>query len=243
MFKLDSVTVSYDHHVAVNSISISFYRSATTVLLGTSGSGKSTILRLLLGLVEPAAGRVFYRDISLSELNLIKVRQEIGFMTQQGGLFPHLTVEENICLMPECLKWKPKRMTDRMQDLFSMTRLDMDLLHRYPHEISGGQRQRAALIRSLMLDPPSILLDEPLGALDPLTRFDLQNDLRRIFKELGKTVILVTHDLHEARFFADIIHILYDGSLLQSGTFDEIVSKPANGLVARFVSAQRHQIR
>lgn len=238
MFSLDRVTVNFQNVAALKSVSLEIPESSTTVLLGTSGSGKSTILRVLLGLVSPSQGEVLYRASRLRDLDLLKARQEIGFMTQEGGLFPHLTIRENIQLVPECIGWTRQQTGERVHQLLSMAQLDSALLENYPHQVSGGQRQRAVLIRSLMLDPPVILLDEPLGALDPITRFDLQKDLRTIFKKLRKTVLLVTHDLHEAKFFADRIHILHNGELIQSGSFRQILRKPANDFVIRFFSAQ-----
>ncbi|MCE9599626.1 MAG: ATP-binding cassette domain-containing protein [Spirochaetia bacterium] len=239
MFALENVTVQFGQTVALHNVTISFPETSTTVLLGTSGSGKSTILRLLLGLIRASTGTVTYKHRDLSQFDQIALRREIGFMTQDGGLFPHLTLAENIALMPDCLKWKQRQTNGRIDELLLLTRMDPALLTNYPTQISGGQRQRAALMRALMLDPACILLDEPLGALDPITRYDLQNDLKEIFRSTNKTVILVTHDLREAAFLGERIHILDQGRVVQSGTYTEMRNAPANEFVARFFSAQR----
>ncbi|MBL8022517.1 MAG: ATP-binding cassette domain-containing protein [Leptospirales bacterium] len=239
MFELENVTVRFGQTVALHNVSLTFPSKATTVLLGTSGSGKSTALRLLLGLIDPVAGIVRYTGRNTLEIDRIKLRREIGFMTQDGGLFPHLTLAQNICLVSQYLRWPEQKIRDRLEYLLSLTRLEERLLASYPHQVSGGQRQRAALMRALMLDPTAILLDEPLGALDPITRFELQNDLKEVFEKANKTVVLVTHDLREAAFLGNTIHILHEGCLIQSGRYREMLESPANEFVSRFFAAQR----
>lgn len=242
MFELENITVQFGQTLALHNVTLTFPERSTTVMLGTSGSGKSTVLRLLLGLIRPSAGQVRYRGKDLAAMDQIALRREIGFMTQDGGLFPHLTIKENIALMPECLRWESQKIERRMDELLSLTRLEPVLLASYPHQVSGGQRQRAALVRALMLEPDCILLDEPLGALDPITRFNLQNDLKDIFKAANKSVILVTHDLREAAFLGESIHILHEGRLIQSGTYSEMRQSPENEFVARFFAAQRVEV-
>jgi len=158
---------------------------------------------------------------------------------QGGGLFPHLTAEGNVTLVARFLKWPEERIAGRLDDLLHLARLPEAALRQYPAQLSGGQAQRVGLLRALMLDPEVLLLDEPLGALDPVTRFDLQADLRTAFEKLRKTVVLVTHDLGEAAFFAHRIALLHEGRIAQEGTFDELARAPADPYVARFIHAQR----
>ncbi len=208
-----------------------------TVLLGLSGSGKSTVLKAFLGLVQACSGQVLIDGIPIEKVNITEQRQNIGYMTQNGGLFPHLTVEENITILVKHLSWDKNSIRERLTELLDLTHLSEDLLNRYPIELSGGQRQRASLIRALMHNPVTIFLDEPLGALDPMTRFDLQVDLKQIFKKLNNTVVLVTHDLLEAKYLANDIHILKDGKIIQSGSYNNLKSNPKNEYIKKFFTA------
>ncbi len=210
----------------------------TTALIGPSGSGKSTILRLLIGLVAPDRGEVRFGDRPLGPDTVDEARRRTGYVIQEGGLFPHLTAEENVTLVARYLRWDPARIAARVAELAALTRLDDAALARFPSELSGGQRQRVSLMRALMLDPDVVLLDEPLGALDPLIRFDLQAELKAIFMQLGKTVVLVTHDLGEAAYLAGRVALLRDGQLVQVGTIEALCDAPADPFVTRFVRAQ-----
>jgi osmoprotectant transport system ATP-binding protein len=163
----------------------------------------------------------------------------MGYVVQDGGLFPHLTAQANAALLARYLGWIEQRVNARLTELSQLTHFPAEGLNRYPIQLSGGQRQRVSLMRALMLDPEVLLLDEPLGALDPIVRSDLQMDLRRIFRALGKTVILVTHDLSEAGFFGDRIVLLRDGQIVQQGTLAELTQTPADPFVTRFINAQR----
>jgi osmoprotectant transport system ATP-binding protein len=158
---------------------------------------------------------------------------------QDGGLFPHLTARDNVTLMAQHVGWAGGRVEERLSDLVELTHFPRDGLRRYPVQLSGGQRQRVSLMRALMLDPEILFLDEPLGALDPLIRSDLQKDLRDVFRQLEKTVVLVTHDLGEAQYFADQIVLLHEGDVVQEGTFDDLLRRPESPFVTRFVQAQR----
>jgi osmoprotectant transport system ATP-binding protein len=164
----------------------------------------------------------------------------MGYVIQDGGLFPHLTARGNIALLARHLGWDAARIDARLTALTALTHFPANGLARYPAELSGGQQQRVALMRALMLDPDVLLLDEPLGALDPMIRFELQGELRDIFRRLGKTVVLVTHDMGEAAFLGDTLVLLSDGRIVQQGSAADLVRTPANDLVARFVTAQRH---
>ena len=200
----------------------------TVVLIGPSGCGKTTVLRLLLGLVRPDAGEVRFRDVAIDRAppaRLRAVRQRMGYVVQEGGLFPHLTAAGNVALMARHLGWPPARIAARIDELAALTRLPGEALSRYPGELSGGQRQRVGLMRALMLDPEALLLDEPLGALDPLVRAELQEDLLAVFRQLRKSVVLVTHDLAEAAFFADRLVLMRDGRIVQQGRARELVDR------------------
>src|SRR5262249_50180336 len=207
----------------------------TTVLLGQSGSGKSTLLRLMLGLLRPDAGTVSFDGEPVRP----ELRLRMGYVVQDGGLFPHLTARGNVALVARYLGWDAARIAKRRRELSELTQFPAGGLDRYPVQLSGGQRQRVGLMRALMLDPDVLLLDEPLGALDPIIRSDLQTDLRRIFQALGKTVLFVTHDLGEAGFLGDHLVLLRDGRIVQEGTLAEFADRPADPFVTRFINAQR----
>jgi osmoprotectant transport system ATP-binding protein len=209
------------------------------VLIGPSGCGKSTLLRLLIGLITPDAGTVSFDGTAVTPVTARQLRLRMGYVIQDGGLFPHLTARRNVTLMARYLGWDRKRADDRLSELAALTRFPADGLDRYPQQLSGGQRQRVGLMRALMLDPAALLLDEPLGALDPLIRAEVQQELRDIFQALGKTVVMVTHDLAEAAFFADRIVLMRDGEVVQAGSLAELWHRPADGFVTRFVQAQR----
>ncbi len=211
----------------------------TTVLIGPSGCGKSTLLRLMNGLIQPDAGTVHFEGEEVLPERALALRQRMGYVIQDGGLFPHLTARRNVELMAAYLGWEDQRIDARVAQLTELTRFPTDGLERFPVQLSGGQRQRVGLMRALMLDPEVLLLDEPLAALDPMVRAELQEDLKQIFRELGKTVVLVTHDMGEAGFFGDVIVLLRQGQIVQQGTFEELVKSPADDFVARFINAQR----
>ncbi len=214
-------------------------KGGTLVLIGASGSGKSTLLRIMLGLIRPDGGEVRFDELRLSRENVRGLRRRMGYVIQEGGLFPHLTARENVTLMARHVGWEAYRIEARLAELVALTRFPEDGLDRYPRELSGGQRQRVSLMRALALDPDALFLDEPLGALDPMIRADLQDELRDIFRDLGKTVVLVTHDLAEARHFADEIVLLDEGEMIQRGTFEDLRDRPASPFVTRFVRAHR----
>ena len=239
MVVLDNVSKSYDGHTAVAPVSLEFESQRVTVLIGPSGCGKSTLLRMIVGLIPPDTGRVLVGGETLTSGNVLQLRHGIGYVIQEGGLFPHLTAEENVALLPRFLKWEPSRISARLAELANLTRLADPLLQRYPRDLSGGQRQRVSIMRALMLDPPLLLLDEPLGALDPITRYELQEELKRIFGVLRKTVVLVTHDMIEAAHFGDRIILLRDGRIVQQGTLTELQEHPAEPFVRDFIRAQR----
>jgi osmoprotectant transport system ATP-binding protein len=215
-------------------------KGKTTVLIGPSGCGKSTLLRLMIGLLEPDTGSVRFDGTELTPDNVLLLRRRMGYVLQDGGLFPHLTARDNVALMARYLKWTEDRVVTRVAELAELTRLEVEMLDRYPAQLSGGQRQRVGIMRALMLDPEVMLLDEPLGALDPLVRYDLQQDLRAIFQRLKKTAVLVTHDMAEAGFFGDLVVLLRKGGhIVQQGTLEDLIHAPADAFVKGFIKAQR----
>jgi len=239
MFRVDGVEKTLGGVRALDGVSLQVARGETMVLLGPSGCGKSTLLRLLLGLLDPDRGTVTFDGVPLGEGDLRGVRHRIGYVIQDGGLFPHLTARRNITFLASRLGWTADRRAARLRELVDLTGFPADGLDRFPAELSGGQRQRVALMRALMPDPDALLLDEPLGALDPMVRYDLQEDLRGIFRRLHKTVVLVTHDLAEAEYFGQRIALMRDGRIVQIGTAAELAESPADDFVARFFRAQR----
>jgi osmoprotectant transport system ATP-binding protein len=211
----------------------------TTVLLGPSGCGKTTALRVMLGLIPPDAGQVLFRGAPLTPERLLQARHAMGYVVQDGGLFPHLSALDNVRLMALYLGWPEPRISERVQELAELVHLPTETLARFPTQISGGQKQRVALMRALFLDPELLFLDEPLGALDPMVRADLQTDLARIFERLSKTVVLVTHDLAEAAFLGHVLVLLQAGRIVQRGSLRDFTMQPADPFVTQFVRAQR----
>ena len=238
-FAVEHASKRYGGVVALEDINLDFAAGSTTALIGSSGSGKSTVLRLLLGLEWPDRGCVKADGRVLERSQLLQLRRRVGYVIQEGGLFPHLTALGNLALLSRHLGWSAKRIHQRAGELAVLTHLPSDALERYPAELSGGQRQRVALMRALMPDPEALLLDEPLGALDPIVRHELQDELKRIFDQLGKTVIVVTHDLAEAAWFAERLVLLRKGKVVQDGCLKDLRERPADPFVTRFVQAQR----
>jgi len=234
--ELRAAVVRYGATAALGPISLAVEEGRTLALLGTSGSGKSTALRLFMGLLAPDEGAVLLRGEPVDPADWAG-RRRLGYVVQGGGLFPHLTAAGNVALVARHLGWEEERIGRRLRELAELARLPEPLLARHPLELSGGQAQRVGLMRALMLEPSILLLDEPLGALDPITRAELQRDLRAVFDGLGTTVVLVTHDLAEAAFFAHRLALLEGGRLVQEGTLAELRGAPASPFVRRFVEA------
>jgi osmoprotectant transport system ATP-binding protein len=243
MLELTQVSKRYGSTAALAATDLMVPAGQTTVLIGPSGCGKSTLLRLVAGLVRSDSGSIRVGGTPVTPENLDVVRRRMGYVIQEGGLFPHLTVRRNATLMAEHLEWPAARIEQRLQTLTEMVRLSPELWPRYPLELSGGQRQRVSLMRALMLDPDLLLLDEPLGALDPMIRFELQRELKSIFDRLGKTVVLVTHDIAEAAFFGDRLVLMREGGIVQQGSLRQLAAQPAEPFVERFISAQREPVR
>lgn len=242
MIELRQVSKRFTDRVGLESISLRFDRAATTVLIGPSGCGKSTLLRIVLGLIAPDTGSVLIDDEAVDAPNITRIRHRIGYVIQDGGLFPHITARANISLLARHLGWDSGRIDARIALLCDLTQCDPSLLTSHPAQLSGGQRQRVGLMRALMLDPPVLLLDEPLGALDPLVRSDLQRQLRSIFKRLQKTVVMVTHDMSEAAYLGDVFVLMRSGAVMQRGSIDDLLQRPADLFVRNFIEAQRSHL-
>ena len=239
MFELRAVDKRYGRNVALDAVDLRIAAGGTTALIGPSGAGKSTVLRMLIGLEWPDGGEVRFDGEPLRREALLEQRRRIGYVIQEGGLFPHLTAAGNVALLARTLGWNRERIQVRMTELAALCQLPADALARFPAQLSGGQRQRVGLIRALMLDPKVLLLDEPLGALDPIVRHELQAQMRELFAGLGKTVVLVTHDVAEAAYLADTLVLLRGGRIVQQGTARELLEAPAAPFVRDFMTAQR----
>jgi osmoprotectant transport system ATP-binding protein len=227
MIKLSSVSKKFGTTVALHETNLDVSAGKTTVLIGPSGCGKSTILRLIIGLLEPTGGTIEIDGDRVTPTNILPLRRRIGYVIQEGGLFAHLTAGQNILLMAKHLKQPAERMETRLHELCELTHFPEHALPRYPVELSGGQRQRVSLMRAL------------IGALDPMVRARLQDELKEIFKRLQQTIVMVTHDMAEAGFFADCIVLLNEGRIVQFGTLDDLRTRPATEFVREFLRAQR----
>lgn len=243
MIELKGVSKKYGEMTALQPTDLKLEAGKTMVLIGPSGCGKSTILRLIVGLLEPTTGAISFGKDRISRENILQLRRRMGYVIQDGGLFPHLTAEQNILLMAKYLKLPEQDMQARLREICDLTRFPSVGLTRYPVELSGGQRQRVGLMRALMLKPELLLLDEPLGALDPMVRAGLQTDLKEIFVKLGQTVLLVTHDMAEAGFLGDKIVLMSNGRIEQQGSLSDLRDRPASEFVSQFLTAQRSLIQ
>jgi osmoprotectant transport system ATP-binding protein len=239
LIALEGIAKRYGERLVLSPTTLTVGAGTSLALVGPSGCGKSTVLRLVLGLLTPDAGRVLVGGVTVTPATVIAVRRNTGYVIQEGGLFPHLSAGDNVTLLARRLGWTADRIAPRLNELAALVRLDSVLLRLYPAELSGGQRQRVGIMRALMLDPPVLLLDEPMGALDPIVRAKLQDDLKRIFSELGKTVLLVTHSLDEAAYLGTEVALMREGRVVQRGTMRELSDAPADPFVREFIEAQR----
>jgi osmoprotectant transport system ATP-binding protein len=243
MIAIQDVTKVYGQTTVLKGVSLTVPAATTLSLIGPSGCGKSTLLRIVMGLITADQGRVTIDNEMMTPENRLALRRRMGYVIQSGGLFPHLTAHDNLTLVTRYLDWHADQEHKRIEELCRLTGIDKTLLERRPGKLSGGQAQRICLMRALMLDPPVLLMDEPLGAIDPLVRYELQNDLRSIFRKLGKTVLLVTHDLGEAAFLGDRIALMQEGQIIQDGPVRELIHNPATAFVEQFVTAQRSPLQ
>ena len=244
MIRFDHVSKTYPGGVeAVRDLSLEVPEGETLVLLGTSGSGKTTTMKMVNRLIEPTSGRIMIERTNIMDQDPIGLRRRIGYAIQHIGLFPHMTIAENIAVVPNLLQWSREQIAERVDGLLAMVGLEPeDFRERYPVQLSGGQRQRIGVARALAADPPIVLMDEPFGALDPITREELQNEFLALESEIRKTIIFVTHDVFEAAKMGDRIALLDAGRLQQLATPADLVESPANEFVDQFLGQHRFQL-
>ncbi len=229
-------------NVGLKSINLIINESEITVFIGPSGSGKTTLLKMINRLEDNTTGEVKINGKNVKEYNIHKMRWDIGYALQQVALFPHMNVEENIAIVPELKKWKKEKINARIDELLNMVGLEPEKFRkRKPSELSGGEAQRVGIARALAANPKIILMDEPFSALDPITRANLQEDVKKLQKQIHKTIVFVTHDIEEAFLLGDKICIIQDGELIQSGTKQEIISNPQNDFVRRFITVKNKE--
>ncbi|ALA95208.1 ABC transporter ATP-binding protein [Leptotrichia sp. oral taxon 212] len=229
-------------NVGLKNINLTINESEITVFIGPSGSGKTTLLKMINRLEDNTTGEVKINGKNVKEYNIHKMRWDIGYALQQVALFPHMNVEENIAIVPELKKWKKEKINARIDELLNMVGLEPEKYRkRKPSELSGGEAQRVGIARALAADPKIILMDEPFSALDPITRASLQKDVKKLQKQIHKTIVFVTHDIEEAFLLGDKICIIQDGELIQSGTKQEIISNPKNDFVKKFIAIKKKE--
>ena len=242
MIKAEDISKHFGKVKAVDSISFEVQEQENLILLGTSGCGKTTTLKMINRLIEPTSGSIFINGKNIADEQPEILRRGIGYVLQNNGLFPHYTVAENIAVVPQLLKWDKKKIADRTAELMEKLHLSSDYLHVYPHELSGGQQQRIGLARALVSDPPVLLMDEPFGALDNVTRASIHKEFKALDELKRKTIIMVTHDVQEAFELGDRICLMDKGHIIQSGTPADLLFNPANNFVKDFLKDQRLQL-
>jgi osmoprotectant transport system ATP-binding protein len=235
MIELDHVSKSYGARDSVSDVSFTVDKGAFCAVVGPSGSGKSTTMRMINRLIEPSAGSIRINGEDIASLPVEALRRRIGYAIQSVGLFPHWNIADNIATVPRLLKWPEERVRQRVDELLALLQLDPATREKFPHQLSGGQQQRIGVARALAADPEVLLMDEPFGALDPITREALRAELSRIHRSTGKTILFVTHDIDEALQLADSIAVLRDGKLVQFGTPLELLIQPADDFVRDFM--------
>ncbi|MFF2456968.1 betaine/proline/choline family ABC transporter ATP-binding protein [Peribacillus simplex] len=240
MLKIENVSKIYKGgKKAVKNISLDINKGEFICFIGPSGCGKTTTMKMINRLIEPSEGKILINDENILDKDPVELRRQIGYVIQQIGLFPHMTILENITLVPKLLKWNEQKKKERALELLQLVDMGPEYLERYPYELSGGQQQRIGVLRALASNPPLILMDEPFGALDPITRDALQEEFKNLQRTLDKTIVFVTHDMDEAIKLADRIVILKAGEIVQVGTPDEILRNPANEFVEEFIGKDR----
>lgn len=240
MIKIENLKKAYGNTVAVKDLNLHIRAGEFLVFIGPSGCGKTTSLKMINRLIEPTSGKIIINGQNIMDMNPVKLRREIGYVVQQIGLFPNMTIQQNVDLVPRLLGWDNDRREKRVRELLEMVNMDPDkYAHRYPNELSGGQQQRIGVLRALAAEPSIILMDEPFGALDPITRDNLQDELKKLQSKLHKTIVFVTHDMDEALKLADRIALMKDGELVQLDTPEMLLRKPANDFVLEFMGKHR----
>lgn len=239
MIKVESVTKSFDGRAVVQNISFQAYDKEILVLLGTSGCGKTTTLKMINRLIEADTGDIWVNGEHICEKKVEDLRMHIGFVMQHAGLFPHYTIRQNIAIVPELLQWDKKKTERRTQELIDKLHLSEELLSRFPHELSGGQQQRVGIARALIADTSILLMDEPFGALDTITKSDIHSEFKSLEELKNKTIILVTHDVQEAFELGHRICLMDQGEIIQVGTPKEMLYHPKNNFVIDFFAKNR----
>lgn len=240
MIQIDNLNKKFGSVTAVEDVSFKVEEGQICVLLGPSGCGKTTTLKMINRLIPLTSGRIALGGRDTSEIDTVTLRRSIGYVIQQVGLFPNMTVEENICVVPELLGWDAQKSRKRAAELLEVVALDpSQFLKRYPCELSGGQQQRVGVARALAADPPVMLMDEPFGAIDPINREVIQDEFMRIQRQVGKTVLLVSHDIDEAVKMADCVALFHAGKIEQFGSPDDLLARPKNEFVANFMGGDR----
>lgn len=236
IINFDHVNKKYGKQDIIKDLSFSINQGEFITILGASGSGKTTTLKMINGLEKPNGGQISVLGQDLSQSNLVNLRRQIGYVVQSIGLFPHMTVGENIAVTPKLLKWDKKKIQDRVSQLLDLVNLDQDFVSRYPGQLSGGQQQRVGVARALAADPDLLLFDEPFSALDAITKQDLQKAVKKLHQQLpDKTFFFVTHDINEALFLGDRVMILNNGQIEQFAQPEEIVKHPQTSYVKRLL--------
>ena len=240
MVTFDNVTKLFSGHTVISDLSLEIPRGQFTVLIGPSGCGKTTSLKMINRLIEPSKGSIFVDGQNITKVSPVDLRRQIGYVIQQIGLFPNMTIEQNIEVVPRLLKWPKEKRHQRTRELLEMVGMDpKEYLGRYPSELSGGQQQRIGVLRALAVAPPLILMDEPFGALDPITRESLQDEVKKLQTSLGITVVFVTHDIDEAVKLADRIILMKDGEIVQNAPPETLLAHPANDYGREFIGKKR----
>lgn len=242
MIKVEGISKQFGNIKAVDAISLEVQEQENLILLGTSGCGKTTTLKMINRLIEPTSGNIYINNKNIFEQQPEALRRGIGYVLQNNGLFPHYTVAENIAVVPQLLKWDKTKTIRRTAELMEKLHLDASYLNVYPNELSGGQQQRVGLARALVSDPPVLLMDEPFGALDNVTRSNIHKEFKALDELKRKTIIMVTHDVLEAFELGDRICLMDKGKIVQSGTPAELLFEPANEFVEGFLKDQRLQL-
>ena len=236
MITFENVVKTYGDTRVLNNLSFEIAAGEFTVLIGPSGCGKTTTLRTVNRLIEPDSGRIFINGQDILQMDKVALRRSIGYVIQQIGLFPHMTVQQNICVVPKLLRYDKSRCDEIAHEMLSLVNMPYEkYAHKYPYELSGGQQQRIGVLRALAASPPIVLMDEPFGALDPITRSILQEEIKKLQRKLNKTIVFVTHDMDEALFMADKIIFMEKGNIVQMASPEEMLENPASELISSFM--------
>lgn len=240
MVRFENVKKMYGEETVIDNLNLEIKEGQLVVLIGPSGCGKTTTLKMINRLIEPSSGSIYINGEDITRVNPVELRRKVGYVIQQIGLFPNMTIAQNVEIVPKLLGWPAEKRKARMEELLNMVDMDpKQYAGRYPSELSGGQQQRIGVLRALAAEPPLVLMDEPFGALDPITREALQDEVKKLQKKLKKTIVFVTHDMDEALKIADVIVLMRKGKIIQAASPEELLSNPADDFVVQFIGKQR----